>query len=514
MLSSILAVFGVIIAFFSAKYLFVFYNNWRKFKHIPGFVSIMGFLPIRIPILAPLVFITAGFIHQYDDGPDLIRSVSKNGICKLTRGSTTNIVVSSAELIKEVVVKNQKDYPKPSEGYKILELYGPNIVSTNDDVWKNHRAIADPAFAEKHFHFLVADTVGSSKLLFERWNKEGLGSGRLNTNPDRDMTDITLDVIGKVNFGYDLQVFNENRTFDKNKHEMSFFESLSIAATYGLLVRGRVPDMIQPLFKKTNLAVKETKLYMQELIDYRVEHFNEARHDLFSLLVDSNMNQQDQDQVRRRLTDNELISDVFIYLLAGHETSTTTLQWIIYELCLNPHIQQKACDEVDQLLSNRDPVFEDYEKLEYLRAILDETLRLHPPVAMVPKVARRDVTLGDYQIPKGTYIDIAISTVQTSEDYFEEPLKWIPERWIQGKKITTCSYLPFSFGLRRCIGNVFSMVETVTILAMILKNYTFEFPKNDPRMDEIIRTGKIDTYTLVTKKPKYLRADVVVRNKK
>jgi len=508
MLTTVLSLFALIVGFFITRQLLIFYKSWNKFKHIPGYSSILGFFPFYIPILAPY-----GFIHAMDEGPDLIRKASKNGICKLTRGAKTNIIVSSAELIKDIVIKNHKDYPKPTQDYTILEMYGPNIVSTNDDVWKNHRAIADPAFAEKHYHFLVADTVGSSKLLFERWNKEGLTSGRLNINPDRDMTDITLDVIGKVNFGYDLQVFNENRTFDESRHEMAFVDALSLSATFGLLVQGRTPAILKPLFKKTNIAVRETKSYMQELIDYRVEHFNEVRHDLFSLLVDSNMNHEEQDGVKRRLTDNELISDIFIYLLAGHETSTTTLQWIIYELCLNPDIQQKACEEVDRILSDRDPVYEDYDRLEYLKAILDETLRLHPPVSMVPKITRRDVTLGDFQIPKGTYIDIAISTVQTSAEYFEEPYRWRPERWLEGNKVQTCSYLPFSFGLRRCIGNVFSMVETVTILAMILKNYTFEFPKNDPKMDEIIKTGKVKTYNLVTKKPTYMRVDVVQRKK-
>ncbi|KAL0484908.1 cytochrome P450 [Acrasis kona] len=496
--------------------LYTVWKEYQKYKHIPGLFSILPGLPIKIPILSPY-----GFIHAYDEGPDLIRQNSVNGIMKLQRGKRAVVIVSAAELIKEVTIKNHKDFPKPSEVFKILDLYGPNIVSTNDDVWKNHRAIADPAFAEKHMHFLVSDTVKSTKLLFKRWNDEGLSkNGRLTTSPDKDMTDVTLDVIGKTNFGYDLEVFNENRSFDQKKHKMSFFDALTTASTFGLIVAGKTPDFMKPFFTYTNTvgsknppAVVETRAYMQELIEHRVENYEQARHDLFSLLVDSNMSQENQDEFRRRLTDQELISDVFIYLLAGHETSTTTLQWILYELCRNQHVLDKAIEEVDRVIGDRDVVFEDYENLSYLKAIMDETLRLHSPVSMVPKVARRDVTLGGFFVPKGTYVDVAISTVQTTAQYFEDPMKWNPERWTDGKKPVTCSYIPFSFGLRRCIGNTFSQIETVTILAMILKDCRIEFPKNDDKMNEIIRSGKIDTYTLVTKKPKYIKVDLVKRNK-
>jgi cytochrome P450 len=370
---------------------------------------------------------------------------------------------------------------------------------------------------QKHMHYLVDETARSTHLMFRRWKNENK-KNRLVINPDRDMTDITLDVIGKVNFGYDLGIFTE-RKFDPKKHEMSFFDALTITSTLGLLVQGRAPEWLKPLFKKTMMAIKETKKYMQELIDDRVQNIDSVRHDLLSLLVESNMNHEaseDLNNIQRRLTENELISDVFIFLLAGHETSTTTLQWILYELALNLDVQQKAHQEVLKVIGDRDPVYDDYDNLVYIKCIMNETLRLHSPVVMVPKITRKAVKLGGFDIPKDTPIDIAIQTVQTDEKYWDQPYKWMPERfeeeYIQNdKKRHACAFIPFSTGARRCIGNTFSQIETVIIVAMILQKYEVVFPSDDDKMNKILKSGKIPTTFLVTKKPKYLRVELKER---
>jgi cytochrome P450 family 3 subfamily A len=365
-------------------------------------------------------------------------------------------------------------------------------------------------------YYLVEETAKSTHLLFGKW-KEQTKDGSLVINPDRDMTDITLDVIGKVNFGKDICVFTE-RTFDPKTHKMTFFDALSTTTTFGLVVQGKAPSIIQPLFKQTLLAVEETQKYMQELIDDRVKNIDSVRHDLFSLLVESNMKHEatdDTNNIQRRLTDKELISDCFIFLLAGHETSTTTLQWILYELVLNPDKQVKAYEEVKRVLGDRDPTYDDYDKLEFIKAIMNESLRLHPPVVMVPKVTRKNVTLGGFNIPKGTLVDIAIHAVQVSEDYWDEPRKWIPERFLpensNDKKRHPCAFIPFSIGARRCIGNTFSQIETVIIVAMIIQKYRVEFDLTDPIMQKINETHRTDTHQLVTKKPLYLRMKMCER---
>jgi cytochrome P450 len=98
-------------------------------------------------------------------------------------------------------------------------------------VWRNHRAIADPAFAEKHYVYLVDETAKSTHLMFKRWQSQ-IKNGRLSIDADKDMTDITLDVIGKVNFGYDLKVFGD-RTFDPKTHQMTFFDALTTTSSWG-----------------------------------------------------------------------------------------------------------------------------------------------------------------------------------------------------------------------------------------------------------------------------------------
>ena len=152
----------------------------------------------------------------------------------------------------------------------------------------------------------------------------------------------------------------------------------------------------------------------------------------------------------------EMIS--LIFTLAGEETTSTTLGWILYELSKNPHIQERARSEIKKLHPNNEkPNAESFEKLEYVNALIMETLRLHPAVYSALKVANKDVTLGEYKIPKGTFIETHISG--THKDWPEAEV-FNPDRFMDAEFRSKCqhdySFLAFSSGLRKCIVSSFT----------------------------------------------------------
>lgn len=182
------------------------------------------------------------------------------------------------------------------------------------------------------------------------------------------------------------------------------------------------------------------------------------------------------------LTDDEVFSDIFIFLVAGHETTAHTLGWALRYLAFNPDKQEKLHEEARQLLNGRDPTYDDYETLVYSRCVVKETLRLVPQVPSITKYNIEDVELRGYSIPVGTTLSFAVYSLHRNEQYWDRPEEFLPERFDpripNQKPIDPYAYIPFSAGRRACLGMKFAQVETALALAMIVKRYRIEVPKD------------------------------------
>ncbi|KAF0977933.1 hypothetical protein FDP41_003255 [Naegleria fowleri] len=194
-------------------------------------------------------------------------------------------------------------------------------------------------------------------------------------------------------------------------------------------------------------------------------------------------------------------SNAYIFSLAGHETTATTLQWITYRIAKHRDIQEKIRKEVFEVFGPhpRPITFEDYEKLIYTNSVIMETLRLHNPVPGVLKVATKDVTLGGFKIPKGTDVIISISAVCHAEKNWKNALEFNPDRFLgsfetQLRFQHSFEWIPFMIGNRRCLGYKFSLLETCAILAKLVHSFEFELlnDENNPK-DVITRIPGITT---------------------
>lgn len=237
---------------------------------------------------------------------------------------------------------------------------------------------------------------------------------------------------------------------------------------------------------------------MDDIIATRKQSI-EHQSDLLSMLTTLNEMELTNDELlgknekRTKLTLQEIKSDTFIFLLAGHEvrnyghvtngrqTSATNLSWILYELAKNPSIQHKLQQEVDAVLGKRNPAFEDYRDLRYTNMVIQESLRLHPPVATVVKTPIEDVELASGTIlPAGAEVLIHIYALHRDPDYWPEPEKFMPERF-EEKLSNPFAFMAFSAGHRSCIGSQFSLIETCIILAKIMQRFSMQFPASYPK---------------------------------
>ena len=172
--------------------------------------------------------------------------------------------------------------------------------------------------------------------------------------------------------------------------------------------------------------------------------------------------------------------------VAGHETSTVLLKWVIYEISKNTQLQNRAREEIQAKLGNSKPTYDSYDQLTYVNALIYEGLRAHPPVVSVVKqVCKKETTLCDIVIPKDTEI---LAGAHYDDRYWENPEQFNPERFIneqnelRSESSFGFSFVPFSGGLRKCIGFRFSLLESCMILTRLIQRFKFELmnTQDDP----------------------------------
>jgi cytochrome P450 family 6 len=229
----------------------------------------------------------------------------------------------------------------------------------------------------------------------------------------------------------------------------------------------------------------------EEIVEYR-EKNNIIRHDFLNLLIklknegfippdkDENVNAEVEEVKIKKLTMKEIAAQSFVFFLASYETASAPLAFCIYELAKNPKIQQKVHDEIDKTFNGVDMTYDSVKSLKYLECCILETLRKY---AVVPLLSRRctadyKIPNTDLIIPKGTELQIPSMFVQRDEDYFEQPLEFRPERFIdsangqsKGKGIT---YMTFGDGPRHCIGMRMAKLNLSVGLTSLLAKFKFE----------------------------------------
>jgi cytochrome P450 len=173
------------------------------------------------------------------------------------------------------------------------------------------------------------------------------------------------------------------------------------------------------------------------------------------------------------LPDRAVRDEVFTMFVAGHETTALTLTWLFTLLDGRPDVLDAMRAEVDAVLGGRDPGFEDFPKLPYVRQVIDETLRLRGPVAMSARTAVEADELAGFRVDKGDVVLPFFWGTHRHPDYWPEPERFDPGRFSaeRSKGRDPWSYLPFSGGQRMCIGNMFSLVESVVLVAMLLNRF-------------------------------------------
>ncbi|WP_299928101.1 cytochrome P450 [uncultured Pelagimonas sp.] len=372
-------------------------------------------------------------------------------------------LVNQPELLKTVLKERPMDFPKSgriSEGLR--PLLGNSVFLTNGETWKRQRRIIDPAFEGGRLRDTFPAMWAASLAAQTRLAGQ-VGSA---VEVEELASHAAADVIFRTLFSIPIEddiasaVFHEFRAYQRSQ------PILNLAAFLPM------PRWMPRFFRKdTKASAKRIRDLIGQLTDQRMQAIKDgtAPDDLATKI----MTTQDP-ETGETFSAEEMVDQVAIFFLAGHETSASALGWGLYLMAMYPEWQDKVSKEAqDAQLTG---AFSEMSKLRLCRDVFRETLRLYPPVPMMVRETTCPERFRDRDVPTGSQIVLSPWHLHRHERIWSDPDAFKPERW-QGEEAKTCgrdSYMPFSAGPRVCTGAGFAMVEGVLLLSLLLRDLKVE----------------------------------------
>ncbi|UAB90470.1 cytochrome P450 [Ruegeria sp. SCSIO 43209] len=371
-------------------------------------------------------------------------------------------MVNQPDLIRAVLKERPDAFPKSnriSEGLR--PLLGRSVFLTNGEVWKRQRRIIDPAFEGGRLKDTFPAMLNAAQACADRL------SGRVGQRVECEeiTSHVAADVIFRTLFSVPIEHEVAAQVFDKFRIYQREQPLLNLAAFVP------VPSWM-PRFhsRKTRQTASEIRDLISRLTDERaiaIEN-GSAPDDLATKIMTTT-----DPETGDRFDAQEMVDQVAIFFLAGHETSASALAWTLYLMAMHPDWQEKLAEEAKALDM---PKFSTLSQLKLSRDVFREALRLYPPVPMIVREATCPERFRDRDISQGSQIVVSPWHLHRHERLWDRPDDFDPTRWTteNGKKCQREAYIPFSAGPRVCTGAGFAMVEGPLILSMLLRRYRFE----------------------------------------
>ncbi|KAL6294893.1 hypothetical protein ACE6H2_003035 [Prunus campanulata] len=385
------------------------------------------------------------------------------------QGTQPQLLIAEPELSKEILNNKDRLFRKQkSQGY-VKKLFGESISMAEGEKWVKLRKLANHAFHGESLKGMVPDMITSTETMLQRWkNHEGK-----EIEVFEEFRLLTSEVISRSAFG--SSYLEGKRIFDM------LMELTSVIFQNAL--RPRFPGI--SMFYKTSAEIRADKLEkgirdtIAEIVKKRENkamtgEADEFGSDFLGVLLkahhDTNENQ--------RISFDDIVDECKTFYFAGQETTNALLAWTVFLLALHPDWQEEARKEVLQLFGQQTPTLDGISKLKTMSMIINESLRLYPPVVSLNRQVEKDVKLGRLVIPANAELHVPNLAFHHDPKFWGKDVNLFkPERFSEGvakaTKNNTVAFLPFGLGPRTCVGMNFANAEVKIALAMILQRHSF-----------------------------------------
>jgi len=370
------------------------------------------------------------------------------------------IVTTNPAVIQHVLKTNAENYQKSEIQVKRMgHFLGKGLLTTHGDAWRNQRRLIQKGFAPKQLEILSAimqDSLAESLRDFDR--QVSAGPVDIYTH----LMKMTFAMVARSLFGAKL------------KDEDIDLVSHTICTVQEFIVRQTIQPYLNPWFeisgdlrKHENMRTRADSILMEYI---KARRQQEPGNDLLQTLMDARYSDGEG------MSDELVLSESMQLLVAGHETSSNGLSWLLYLLSSRPDCLERVRQEFDSILGDAPLSFGDVPRFEFTTQVIQEGLRLYPPFWMIDREAVADDRVGDIAIPAGSTVIVYVYGAHHAPGYWESPENFDPERFIKGseKLRTPFTYLPFGGGPRVCIGNHYAMLQILMILSELIRKYDFQ----------------------------------------
>lgn len=387
---------------------------------------------------------------------------------------------------KHILQDNNQNYTKIPHPTMLLiqPVVGNGLLTSDGDFWRRQRRLAQPAFHRRRIAKLGTTMTAVTDRMLTKWEVAMRDNPVLDVN--HWLMELTLEIVGRTLFSIDV-------TQEADKVGEAF---TAVNEQVGHLTRQPFSDRLirVPFLPMTRRLRRNTGILDEVVHRIIAERRAMSTADMPDDLLTMFMQAQDE-ETGEQMDDKQLRDEVMTILLAGHETTAVALTWTFYLLSQYPAVRESLYAEIEKVLNGRLPTITDIPNLPYTTTVIEEAMRLYPPVYAIGRFGHAPDTVGGYDTTKNAVIVLCPYITHRHPDFWENPEIFDPERFTpeRKKERPRYAYLPFGGGPRQCIGNNFAMTEAILLLTTICRRFTLD----------LVAGYQVELHPLITLRPKH-----------
>ncbi|MEO8112987.1 MAG: cytochrome P450 [Phenylobacterium sp.] len=370
------------------------------------------------------------------------------------------LLVSDPDGVRRVLLDNMTNYPKAELPRRFAAMVlGDGLALSEGETWRAHRRIMAPAFEPRRLGVYAPGMTAQATALAARWR--GRESGAVVDVLD-EMSTLTLAIISEA-------MFSTSSPAIRDVVGAAMPEALALRPGLAALLPIVGRSQVKVLERRARTVFAPLDAAVEALIRQREQASGEGPDDLLSQLLRTRDAESGEGLSHREVRDQ-----VVTIFLAGHETTSVALAWTWYLLSQHPEAEARLHAELAGVLGGRAPTGDDLQELPYTRAVIEEAMRLYPPLSsLFARQAVRDDVVCGRRVRAGQVLIVSPWIIHRHRLLWEEPEQFQPERFLEGRgaERPRFAYLPFGAGPRVCIGASFAMMEAVLVLATLAQQF-------------------------------------------